>query len=202
MISASDSDTELRHIPKCAQHMYVYILVLINLWSSPKDLEAAGPSKRRKAGKSKMKAHKANGSKNPVPEKEPDGVYPGAFEVKGKSRLKNKDNSHPSTHHPAEIVILMKNGTATKDYLSAVTKALIEAKLSQLGPMDGAPPTQIRETSLEEGKVVVKFWDKTSKNFAIKAINKGGQYKSVAQEGRLRMTFTVTALNADTPLRA
>ena len=115
--------------------------------------------------------------------------------------MKNKDNSHPSTHHPSEIVILVTNVTATKDYLSAVTKALIEAKLSQLGPMDGAPPTQIRETSLEEGKVVVKVWDKASKNFAIKAINKGGQYKSVAQEGRLRMTFTVTALNADTATR-
>ena len=37
-----------------------------------------------------------------------------------------------------------------------MTKALIEAKLSQQGPVDGAPPTQIRETSLEEGKVVVK----------------------------------------------
>ena len=45
----------------------------------PKDSEAAGPSKRRKAGKSKRKAQKANGSKNPVPENEPDGVYPGAF---------------------------------------------------------------------------------------------------------------------------
>ena len=43
----------------------------------PKDLEAVGPNKGRKATKSKMKAHKANGSKNPVPEKEPDGVYPG-----------------------------------------------------------------------------------------------------------------------------
>ena len=59
--------------------------------------------------------------------------------------------------------------------------------------------TQIRETSLEEGKVVVKVWDKASKNFAIKAVNKGGQYKAVAQEGRLRMAFTVTALVADTP---
>ena len=61
-----------------------------------------------------------------------------------------------------------------------------------------APPTQIREKSIEEGKVVVKVWDKASKNFAIKAVNKGGQYKAVAQEGRLRMAFTVTALFADT----
>ena len=87
----------------------------------------------------------------------------------------------------------------TPPKLSAVTKALIEAKLSQQGPVDGAPRTQIRETSLEEGKVVVKVWDKASKNFAIKAVNKGGQYKAVAQEGRLRMAFTVTALFADTP---
>ena len=79
-----------------------------------------------------------------------------------------------------------------------MTKALIEAKLSQQGPVDGAPQTQIRDTSLEEGKVVVKVWDKASKNFAIKAVNKGGQYKAVAQEGRLRMAFTVTALFADT----
>ena len=78
-----------------------------------------------------------------------------------------------------------------------MTKALIEAKLSQQGPADGAPPTQIRETSLGEGKVVVKVWDKASKNFAIKAVNKGGQYKAVVQEGRLRMAFTVTALFAD-----
>ena len=63
-----------------------------------------------------------------------------------------------------------KTGTATKEDLLAVTKALIEAKLSQQGPVDGSPPTQIRETSLEEGKVVVK------------AVNKGGQYKAVAQE--------------------
>ena len=67
----------------------------------PKDSEAAGPSKGRKAGKSKRKAQKANGSKNPVAENEPDGVYPGAFEGKGKSRLKKKDNSHLSTHHPS-----------------------------------------------------------------------------------------------------
>ena len=79
-----------------------------------------------------------------------------------------------------------------------MTKALIETKLSQQGPVDGAPPTQIRETSLEEGKVVVKVWDKASKNFAIKAVDKGGQYKAVAQEGRLRMALTVTALFADT----
>ena len=79
-----------------------------------------------------------------------------------------------------------------------MTKAIIEAKLSQQGPVDRAPPTQIRETSLEEGKVVVKVWDKASKKFAIKAVNKGGQYKAVAQEGRLRMAFTVTALFADT----
>ena len=46
------------------------------------------PSKGRKAGKSKSKAQKANGSKNSVPENEPDGVYPGAFQRKGKSRLK------------------------------------------------------------------------------------------------------------------
>ena len=46
--------------------------------------------------------------------------------------------------------------------------------------------------------MVVKVWDKASKNFAIKAVNKGGQYKAVAQEGRLRMAFTVTALFADT----
>ena len=45
--------------------------------------------------------------------------------------------------------------------------------------------------------MVVKVWDKASKNFAIKAVNKGGQYKAVAQEGRLRMAFTVTALFAD-----
>ena len=51
----------------------------------PKDLEATGPSKGRKAGKSKMKARKANGSKNPVPENEPDGVYPGAFEAERES---------------------------------------------------------------------------------------------------------------------
>ena len=149
----------------------------------PKDLEAAGPSKGRKAGKSKMKARKANGSKNPVPENEPDGVYPGAFEGKGKSRLKKKDNSHPSAHHPSEIVVSVKTGTATKEDLLAVTKALIEAKLSQQGPVDRAPQTQIRETSLEEGKVVVNVWDKASKNFAIKAVNKGGQYKTAAQEG-------------------
>ena len=118
---------------------------------------------------------------------------PGAFEGKEKSRLKKKDNSHLSAHHPSEIVVLVKTGTATKEDLLAVTKALIEAKLSQQGPVDGALPTQIRETSLEEGKVVVK----ASKNFAIKAINKGGQYKAVVQEGRLRMAFTVTALFAD-----
>ena len=46
--------------------------------------------------------------------------------------------------------------------------------------------------------MVVKVWDKASKNFAIKAVNKGGQYKAVAQEGRLRMAFAVTALFADT----
>ena len=46
--------------------------------------------------------------------------------------------------------------------------------------------------------MVVKVWDKASKNFAIKAVNKGGQYKAVAQEGRLRMAFTVAALFADT----
>ena len=164
----------------------------------PKDSEAAGPSKGRKAGKSKRKAQKANGSKNPVPKNEPGGVYPGAFEGKGKSRLKKKDNSHSSAHHPSEIVVSVKTGTATKEDLLAVTKALIEAKLSQQGPVDGAPQTQIRETSLEEGKVVVKVWDKASKNFAIKAVNKGGQYKAVAQEGRLWMAFTVTALFADT----
>ena len=162
----------------------------------PKDLEAAGPSTGRKAGKSKRKAQKANGSKNPAPKNKPDAVYPGAFEGKGKSRLKKKDNSHPSAHHPSEIVVSVKTGTATKEDLLAVTKALIEAKLSQQGPVDGAPPTQIRETSLEEGKVVVKVWDKASNNFAIKAVNKGGQYKAVAQEGRLRMAFTVTALFA------
>ena len=80
-----------------------------------------------------------------------------------------------------------------------MTKALIEAKLSQQGPADEAPPTQIRETSLEEGKMVVKVRNKALKNFAIKAINKGGQYKAVIQEGRLRMAFTVTAIFADTP---
>ena len=98
---------------------------------SPKDLEVAGSSKGRKASRSKRKAHKVNGSKNPDPEKKPASVYPGAFEGKGKSRLKKKDNSHPSTHHPYEIVISVKAGTATKDDLSAVTKALIEAKLDQ-----------------------------------------------------------------------
>ena len=76
-------------------------------------------------------------------------LYPGAFEGKGKSKLKKKDNSHPSAHHPSEIVVSVKTGTA-------VTKALIKAKLSQQGPVDGAPQTQIRETSFEEGKVVVK----------------------------------------------
>ena len=75
--------------------------------------------------------------------------------------------------------------------MSAVTTALIEAKLNQQGPVDGAPPTQIRETTLEEGKVVVKVWDKASKNFAIKAINKGGLYRAVAQEGCLSMAFTL-----------
>ena len=165
----------------------------------PKDLEAAGPSTGRKAGKSKRKAQKANGSKNPAPKNKPDAVHSGAFEGKGKSRLKKKDNSHPSAHHPSKIVVSVKTGKATKGDLLAVTKALIEAKLSQQGPVDGAPLTQIRETSLEEGKVVVKVWDKASKDFAIKAVNKGGQYKAVAQEGRLRMAFTVTALFADTP---
>ena len=107
-------------------------------------------------------------------------VYPGAFEGKGKSRLKKKDNSHPSAHRPSEIVVSVNTGTATKEDLLAVTKALIQVKLSQQGPVDGAPPTQIRETSLEEGKVVVKVWDKASKNFAIKAVNKGGQYKALS----------------------
>ena len=110
----------------------------------PKDLEAAGPSTGRKARKSKRKTQKANGSKNPAPKNEPDAVYPGAFEGKGKYRLKKKDNSHPSAHHPSEIVVSVKTGTATKADLLAVTKALIEAKLSQQGPVDGAPPTQIR----------------------------------------------------------
>ena len=64
--------------------------------------------------------------------------------------------------HPFEIVISVKTGTATKDELSAVIKALIEAKLNQQGPVDGAPPTQIRETSFEEGKVVVKVWEQTT----------------------------------------
>ena len=109
-------------------------------------------------------------------------MHPGAFEGKGKSRLKKKDNSHPSAHHPSKIVVSVKTGKATKGDLLAVTKALIEAKLSQQGPVDGAPLTQIRETSLEEGKVVVKVWDKASKDFAIKAVNKGGQYKAVAQD--------------------
>ena len=45
---------------------------------------------------------------------------------------------------------------------------------------------------------MVKFWDKSFKNFAIKA-KKGVQYRAVAQEGRLRMAFTVTALFADSP---
>ena len=84
----------------------------------------------------------------------------------------------------------MKTGTATKEDLLAVTKALIESKLSQQGPVDGAPPIQIRETSLEEEIVVVKVWDKASRNFAIKAVNKAGQYKAVAQEGRLRMAYS------------
>ena len=164
----------------------------------PKDLEATSPSKGRKAGQSKRNAQKANGCKNPVPENKPDGVYPEAFGGKEKSRLKKKENSHPSARHASEIVVAVKTGTATKEDLLAVTKVLIEAKLSQQGPVDGAPPTQIRETSLKEGKVVVKVWDKASKNFVIKALNKGGQYKAVAQEGRLRMAFTVTALFADT----
>ena len=58
------------------------------------------------------------------------------------------------------------------------------------------------QTVLKQGKV--KVWDKASKNFATKTINKGGQYRSVAQEGRLRIAFTVTVVFAPeprTPLR-
>ena len=173
-------------------HLY---LCLKNLGSSPKTRRLRVPAWDAKPESRKGRPKRLKGVKI-LFENEPDGVNRGAFQ--GKSRLKKKENSHPSAHHTSEIVVSVNSGTATKEDLFAVTKALIEAKLSQQGPVDGAPHTQIRETSLEEGKVVVKVWDKASKNFAIKAVNKGGQYKAMAQKGRLRMAFTVTALFADT----
>ena len=152
----------------------------------PENVEEAGPSQGSQA------------SKGNIPKKEPAGVRPGAFKGKGKSKLKRKDNSLPS-HQPSRIVVSVKARTATKYDLLAVTTALIEAKLTQQEPVGRAPPTQIRGATLEEGNVVIKVWDKASKNFAIKAINKGGQYKAVVQEGHLRMVFTMTALFASMP---
>ena len=154
---AAEKELETAHSEQLRRSEGASLPVPIKSGVFPKDLEAAGLSTGRKAGKLKRKARKANGSKNPAPKNEPDAVYSGAFEGKGKSRLKKKDNSHPSAHHPSEIVVSVKTGTATKEDLLAVTKALIEAKLSQQGPVDGAPRPRFGKHLSRKVKWWLKF---------------------------------------------
>ena len=105
-----------------------------------------GPSKGRKARKSKTKAHKDNGSKNPVPENEPE---------------LSKDNSHPSAHHPSEILVSVKTGTATKEDLLAVTKGPSTKDVRQMGRGGGFKISDIPGRG--EGGWFVKV--RTSENF-------------------------------------
>ena len=101
--------------------------------------------------------------------------------------------------HPSKIVVTLKTGSANKKDRAAIQRAFIEAALDQkAGTPDGLSSVQIREVTLESGKVVIEVWNKASQSFALKAL-KGRSYRTVVQEGCLRMVYTVPLDWGDEP---
>ena len=76
--------------------------------------------------------------------------------------------------HPSKIVVTLKTGSANKKDRAAIQRAFIEAALDQKA--DGLSSVQIREVTLESGKVVIEVWNKASQSFALKAL-KGRSYR-------------------------
>ena len=80
----------------------------------PKDLEAAGPSAGRKTGKSKRKAQKANGSKNPAPQERTGCCVPRSVRRKGEVQIKKEGQLSPVRPSPLRNCRLSENWDGNK----------------------------------------------------------------------------------------